>query len=288
MDTPQFSLHAAIEQRHWWFLGRRAIMTKLVHHVLPPSKQALIADVGCGTGGNLKAFAQGYSCLGVDPSPEAIQLARQRFADVQFLCGPIPEVLNHIQQPVSLYLLMDVLEHVEDDFFLLSSILAAARPGAYLLLTVPADMRLWSPHDVSFGHYRRYDFQRFTRVWAGLPLTPLLVSYFNARLYPVARLIRMANRWRGRAAGTAGTDFRLEARPVNRLLQGVFAGESRVLVDLLEGRRAGGFPYGISLIALLRREHGTLHPRTKPRDVSPDPYDPTGPNMDSWPARLST
>ena len=40
---------------------------------------------------------------------------------------------------------------------MLSGLLAAAAPGAYFLLTVPADESLWSEHDESFGHYRRYD-----------------------------------------------------------------------------------------------------------------------------------
>ena len=40
---------------------------------------------------------------------------------------------------------------------MLSELLAAASPGCYFLLTVPADPSLWSEHDESFGHYRRYD-----------------------------------------------------------------------------------------------------------------------------------
>ncbi|MGC4001909.1 MAG: hypothetical protein QM811_01660 [Pirellulales bacterium] len=56
-----------------------------------------------------------------------------------------------------LVMLNDVLEHVRDDFLLLSRVMAELRPGAICLLTVPADMALWSPHDVAFGHYRRYD-----------------------------------------------------------------------------------------------------------------------------------
>ena len=67
---------------------------------------------------------------------------------------------------------------------LFSELLAAARPGTYFLLTVPADQGLWSEHDKSFGHYRRYDLHRFEQIWQGLPVTPLLASYYNTRLYP--------------------------------------------------------------------------------------------------------
>lgn len=233
-------------------------MTELVRCVLPPSKRARIVDIGCGTGGNIASFAEAYTCLGADPHPDAIQLARQRFPHVQFICGTVPEVLGQIPQPVNLYLITDVLEHVADDRFLFSEIVAAVQPGAYLLITVPADMRLWTQHDVSHGHYRRYDIQSFERLWADLPLTVLLRSHYNSRLYPVVRCVRTMNRWLGHTNGAAGTDFHMPPRPVNRLLQEVFASESRVLRHLLSGKRARGFSCGVSLIALLRREQGAV------------------------------
>ena len=275
MNTAQFRLHAAIEEHHWWFLGRRRIVSELVRHLVPPSNEELIVDIGCGTGGNIAAFAQDYSCLGIDPSEEGIQLARRRFPHAQFICGAIPDALQELPRPASVMLLMDVLEHVPDDFWLLSTLLAQATPGAYLLVTVPADMRLWTEPDVSFGHYRRYDLPRLQRVWSDLPVTTSLVSYYNARLYPIVRGIRMVNRWRGRTSGAAGTDFNTPAKPLNQLLQTIFAGEAKTLVDYLEGKRTRGFSSGVSLIALLRREHGTLNVRHKSHEIPPDPHDPS-------------
>ena len=185
MQTEQFQLHADIEQRHWWFVGRRRIMRRLVAAVLPPSSQeTTVINVGCGTGGNIGCLADEYRCVGIDTSAEAIDLARPRFPKVHFLQGRAPADLGPLMEEARLVLLMDVLEHVSDDFALLSELLAAAAPGPISSLTVPADMALWSEHDESFGHYRRYDQARLEKVWAGLPVTPRLVSYFNARLLP--------------------------------------------------------------------------------------------------------
>ena len=164
---------------------------------------------------------------------------------------------------------MDVLEHVSDDFALLSELLAAAEPGTHFLLTVPADPSLWSVHDESFGHYRRYDRPRLEMVWAGLPVSTRLVSYFNARLLPLVRLVRWRNRRRGQAAGQVGTDFWLPSRPVNFLLQAILAGESRRLLQVLQGRRQG-YAAGASLMAILRREEGPVGVRQKPADLPPD------------------
>lgn len=270
MQTEQFQLHAEIEERHWWFLARRRILRRLVRRILPPSSETTIVDVGCGTGANIASFADDYHSVGIDTSEEPIRLARQRFPAVQFLVGRAPDDLGALMHQARLFLLMDVLEHVPDDFAMLSELLAAARPESYFLITVPADESLWSKHDESFGHLRRYDQRRLERLWADLPVEPLVVSYFNSRMYPVIRTVR-AFTWRnGRAWGRAGTDFWMPPAPVNRLLEATLAGEGKLLEDLLDGRRRHGYRRGASLLALVRRRPGPIAVRTKPHDVAPD------------------
>jgi SAM-dependent methyltransferase len=273
MQSPQFQMNSEIELRHWWFVARRRILAALIARVLPPSPQSMVVDIGCGTGGNIAALAERYACVGIDPSGEAIALARARFPQVRFIAGMAPDDLGEVSRQARLLLATDVLEHVPDDFWLFSRLLAATAPGAYFLLTVPADPSLWSPHDESHGHWRRYDRARLERLWEGLPVTPLLVSYFNRRLYPLVKLVRMVSRRRGKARGQAGTDFKIPAAPVNRLLTGIFAGESRRLARLLDGR-GRGYAAGVSLVALLRREEGPLSPRRRPADVPADKHQP--------------
>jgi hypothetical protein len=179
-----------------------------------------------------------------------------------------------VADKADLLLLTDVLEHVPDDFLLLSRLLAVVRPGAHMLLTVPADAALWSLHDESHGHYRRYDVERFARLWQGLPVTPLLVSHFNSRLYPGVRAVRSMTRLWGTAYGDACTDLRTPCRFVNCLLTQVLAGERNRLVAVLRGERQTGYRRGVSLMAVLRREPGKIAPRSKPADVAPDVFHP--------------
>jgi SAM-dependent methyltransferase len=269
MHIEQFQLHASIEERHWWFVGRRRILHRLAAEAAPPSPGGVIVDVGCGTGANIAAFADEYRCIGIDASPEAIALAQKRFPAVQFTAGFAPKDLGDETSRARLFLMTDVLEHISDDFAMFSELLAAASPGSYFLLTVPADESLWSEHDESFGHYRRYDLSRFEQVWAGLPVRTLLISYFNARLLPIIRSVRAWNRFRGHAAGAAGTDFWLPNRLANTMLTNIFAGESNRLLGALRGRRHG-YRAGASLIALLQREAGPVAIRQKPAGLPPD------------------
>lgn len=282
MDTAQFQLHAAIEERHWWFTARRAILGRLVGHLhdnnqLRAAERAgekpLLVDVGCGTGANLAAFARSFRCLGVDTSPEAIQLAKQRYPQLEFLHGYAPDDLVDALRTASVVTLNDVLEHVRDDFLLFSRIFAELSPGAICVITVPADPALWSGHDVSFGHYRRYVRERFEMLWQNLPVKAHLVSHFNARLYPLIRGVRAFNNWRGATGGVAGTDFKIPPKPLNHLLESCFHGESQRLLGALRGQRAG-YARGASLVAILERLPGKVQARAKPLAAGQDIADP--------------
>jgi SAM-dependent methyltransferase len=293
MQSPLYKLHAEIEQRHWWFVGRRRLMFRLVESIVPPSQETLVVDVGCGTGANLAALAERYQCLGIDASAEAVALARQRHPNVRFLHGLAPDALGEIAPQARLFLLMDVLEHVPDDFEFFSRMLAAAPPGAFFFITVPADEKLWSEHDASFGHYRRYNKDRLERLWQDLPVETLAVSYFNRRLLPIIRFIRAINNLRGKTCGQAGTDFWIPRAPLNLLLSKIFEGEHRRLRKNLKicetvpsysrqkrnsspqtKNHRGGYRSGVSLVAVLRRLSGTVSPRSWPADVPPDRHAP--------------
>jgi SAM-dependent methyltransferase len=251
MDVEQLRLHASMEDRHWWFTGRRRILHSLVSALEPPSPDALVVDLGCGTGGNAAAFARAYRVIGVDPSRDAIALARDRFPNLEFHVGPIEREAELIKE-ADIVLLNDVLEHVPDDRRVLHALLEAMQPGGRLVLTVPAQPDLWAQHDVTLGHVRRYTLESLARVWEGANAVIQFTSYLNSRLYPIARLFRLASRRAGRALGTTGTDLWLPPSPVNRLLASIFAGESRRLLRALRGH---GHPYrtGLSILAVLQR-----------------------------------
>jgi SAM-dependent methyltransferase len=274
MNLELFNLHATIEEKHWWFVARRRILGDLIRDLVPAGKQATIIDVGCGTGANIAALANDYTTVGIDTSAEAISFARKRFPTVEFIRGFAPKDLHNRASEASAYLLTDVLEHVPDDFSMLSALLAEARPGALFVITVPADMSLWSQHDVSFGHYRRYDERRFRAIWEGLPVTELLLSRYNSRLYPLVAAVRTMNRVLGRASGKSGTDFTLPPAPANRLLAELFHGEIGRLRRVMRGDVGAAYRHGVSLIAVLRRDPGHLPVRAKPPYLAHDPHIP--------------
>jgi SAM-dependent methyltransferase len=273
VQPEQFRLFAKIELDHWWFSARREILRDVVQQVVPRGVGATIVDVGCGAGGNIAALSGDYDCVGIDPSGDAIRWAKSRFPDVRFMHGHAPDDLDGAAREARLFLVTDVLEHVADDFSLVSSLLSVAQPGAYLLATVPADLSLWSKHDEANDHYRRYDAARLQRLWRDLPVDELIVSHFNTRLSPMIRLVRAVNRRLGRVSGEAGLDARMPGPLTNAVLKQIFLGERTRLRQALRSRRPG-YRQGVSLLALIRKRETDIVPITRPADVEPDYFDP--------------
>ena len=220
-------------------------------------------DVGCGTGANAAAFARSYRCVGIDVSEEAIDAAKKRFPNVEFICGAAPGALGELAARADLFVVSDVIEHIEDEVAFVSDLVGAMKPGGLLMITVPADPELWTQHDESFGHFRRYLPDTLREVWSGLPVTEVAVAAFNTRLYEAIKAVRYLNRKLGRTSGAAGTDFAMPLAPVNRALTSVLAGESRRLVQALKSGQNRPPARGVSLVAVLRRENGVVTKRSR-------------------------
>ena len=261
----------ALEDDHWWFVARRAIVASLVRDCVPPDEGRVLVDVGCGAGGNLAELAGAYECYGVDPDPVMIDAAQARASPARFVQGRVPEDLPDGATPADACLVMDVLEHVEDDRRLLADVLGLCRAGGYTLLTVPAGPSLWSRHDEVHGHYRRYTVPSLERLVSGAAeeasrsVEVRLLSPYCSRLYPFVWGLRRLQGLLGgaeseRRDGESG-DLSLPPRPVNGLLTRLFAGEAGALRRALgdEGSTRA-FRRGSSLIAVLRLGDGPETP----------------------------
>lgn len=241
-----------MEERHWWFLGRRTILKTLLHELLPPSRDRLIIDVGCGTGGVTKFFSDDYTVIGVEPTEEGVTAARGRFPDCRFIQGYAPQDVPEFSKADAV-LLIEVLEHVEKDQELVHALIDGMQPGAYLIMLAPAEMALWGPHDDAFEHFRRYDsIDEFRDLWRGMPAREVLVSHCMRRLYPVVKLMRRLSKLRGKSWGKGGTDIEVPMAPVNAILKKIYEGEASTLLRALRGE-GKGYVKGVSVIAVLRK-----------------------------------
>lgn len=248
-------LHAQIEEDHWWFLARRRIVAEVLRSVLPPGEGHTVLDLGCGTGGNVGALGREYACTGLELDADAVRFAASHYPGGQFQQASVLDFESWPPlDPVDACLLMDVIEHLDDDRLAVANAVRILKPGGHLLITVPADPRLWSRHDEHHEHRRRYTPATLRNVPSGLPLEEVLVTGFNARLYWPIRTWRWFQLRLPQGLGSRGTTGDLHMPPafLNRLLTGLMSGESARVLAALRGA-APPYRRGVSLLALFRR-----------------------------------
>ena len=158
-----------LEDTHWWFRGRRAVIHALLART-PLTDRPRILDAGCGTGRNITEYAQFGETAGVDPSPDAVAFCHARGLAQVTQSGV--EELPFDDGAFDLMTATDVLEHIPDDGGAARELRRVTRPGGHLLVTVPAYQWLWSQHDDSHHHQRRYTLPRLRAVLDGSGLAP--------------------------------------------------------------------------------------------------------------------
>lgn len=229
-----------LQDSHWWFRGRRATLEALMRRYDSPA--GAILDVGCGTGANLAWLSAFGEARGLDPAEEAVSACRAKGLAADYGSLPDPKVPPGSVDTVTLF---DVLEHVEDDAAMIRAISDALRPGGKLVMSVPAWGWLWSGHDVTHHHKRRYRAGELRAKLASAGLVPLRVSYANMLLSPpivAARILERASR-RG---GQAESGLAPVAEPLNGLLARIFSLEAAVVPRL-------ALPFGISIVAVAEK-----------------------------------
>jgi SAM-dependent methyltransferase len=242
LEPHTYQLAAAVEDRHWWFRGRRSVLRALLDRHLGAGPQGRdILEVGCGNGGNLALLAAYGRVFAVELDDAARARAVQRgLARVE--TGQLPGALPFPGQRFDLIAALDVLEHVEDDEASLRALRERLKPGGLALLTVPAYQWMWGANDRVSHHLRRYSGDGLRSLLARSGFAPDYFGHFNTLLFPLAvaqvKLGRVlqADRYAG---------VRIPPAPLNRLLEGVFSLERFIAPRF-------SLPYGLSLVALAR------------------------------------
>ena len=156
MQSHHYPILYQVEERHWWYVGRRRIIRSLVEKICATLNKPnpRILDVGCGTGANLKMLADYGRAEGVDISPQAVDFCRERGLDSVKLGAA--EQLPYENDSFELVTALDVIEHLDDDVAGLREMRRVLRRDGRLLLFVPAFMFLWGVQDDVSNHRRRY------------------------------------------------------------------------------------------------------------------------------------
>lgn len=248
MDERLMNAMLELDDRHWWYRGRRRIIRAELDR-LPLPANASVLDAGCGSGRTLEELSPYGDVYGIELDPGAADVARARGrGEVQI--GRLEE-LPWEDGSFDLITCLDVIEHTPDDRATLRELRRVSRPGGFLLVTVPAYQGLWSTHDVANHHYRRYSRSRLRAAARDAGWGVVRMTSFNGLLLAPAAAVRLAERRRLREPDsdykpelTLGPDW------LNSLLEQPLRIEARWLAS---GRT---MPAGLSLLAVLENSAG--------------------------------
>ena len=241
MQADYAQRYRTLWDRHWWWRSREALLLDRIGHLHRRTPLRRILDVGCGDGLFFERLGQFGQVEGLEPDASLLLDPRWR-SKIQV--GPLGPGFQP-DEPFDLVLMLDVLEHIEDDGEALEAAFKALKPGGHLLVTVPALPWLWSRHDEANEHHRRYlpSTLRRTLLDAGLTIITLRYAFF----WTVAPLL--ARRWLSPAdsrVGVADYAVTIPPEPLNRALT-YLSRREHAIGQVLR------WPLGSSLMAVARR-----------------------------------
>jgi SAM-dependent methyltransferase len=243
MQQHTYSIMYRVEETHWWFVGRRRIISSFVNQIVERLKTSRphILDVGCGTGANLELLSQFGEAEGVDVSSEALAFCRAR--GLESVSEGEAEKLPYDNSSFDLVTGLDVVEHLDDDLAGLREMRRVLRPGGRALLFVPAFMFLWGVQDDISHHRRRYTRSGLKEIVRQAGFEIERATYVNITFFlPIllGRLLMRATGYRPASENNLTVGF------LNGLL-GSILGAERFFLSLMN------FPFGVSIVCVARR-----------------------------------
>jgi hypothetical protein len=251
MDIKETEILGADAGNHWYYRSKAQAVERCLRGIAVDT----ILDVGAGSGyfsrhllGNTSARA----AYCVDPN-----YAHEW--QEQVAGKPLAFLRDTAAVSANLVLLMDVMEHVDDDVALLREYVQKSLPSASFLISVPAFQWLWSAHDDFLGHRRRYTLPHLESIVRSAGLEVVLGNYYYGGIFPLAAAVRLLRRGRPKDAPVT-SDLRRHSRGVNSALYGLCHAE----LALMKHNRA----FGLSVFCLARRSEAAVPaPSTSTRET---------------------
>jgi SAM-dependent methyltransferase len=244
MEKPEYETMAAVELRHWWYGGMRAVNAALLDGAYPGRRDLRILDAGCGTGGDAVFLRRYGEVVGLDYAAEAAPFVADRLPG-RFARGSVLR-LPFAAGSFDLVTSFDVLYHrgVPDEGAALAEVRRVLRPGGRLLIRLPAYEWLRSRHDRQVHTRRRYTAGEARALLEAAGFAVERCTYALSLLFPLPAAARLLERFTPDAGDASAMGMPSPA--VNAALRAPMALEA-AWVGL-----GGAFPFGLSVVALAR------------------------------------
>ncbi len=247
MKHEEYERMYRFEDRYWWFVARRHLITSLLETHYERTGKLQILDIGCGTGAMLDELKPFGSVVGADFSPEALQFCVTRGAPGGLARADVRR-LPFADGAFDVVTAMDIIEHIDDDKAASSEIFRVLKPGGRLLVTVPAFPSLWSEHDEALHHFRRYTAPRLKDLFQRVGLSVQKLSYTVTTLFPPIWAYRQISNLlpQSRTNGEKKANLVNFSGPVNQALLALSQWETGLV-------KFWNLPFGVSVVCVAQK-----------------------------------
>jgi ubiquinone/menaquinone biosynthesis C-methylase UbiE len=242
-----------LEEHFWWFAGMRAITGALLDPVCPRTKDRLILDAGCGTGGMLSwlaRYSENGKVIGIDLVSTALDFCRERGR------GTLAQAsVTHLPFADSTFDLLtnfDVLYQLpgeRSDELAIREMHRVLRPEGVAFVRTAAYQWMKSSHDEALRGQRRYLLDELSGKMEDAGFEILRATYANTILLPVVIVNRLVLQRLGLVE--SGSDVKPLPKSL-RWLNGVLTGLLRSEACFLKAPKAQ-LPAGLSAICVARK-----------------------------------
>jgi SAM-dependent methyltransferase len=250
MEKQIYTALARAGSAYWWNQGRQYLLTRMWRRFGRPlpGHTPRILDIGCAAGGTLSYLAAWGEAWGLDLSAEAVALCLAWGIDEhRLVVGDAQSMPFFTDERFDLITAVEVLEHLPQPERGLAEIRRILKPGGLLLLTVPADPKLWSDRDARLGHFRRYRLAELKAAVRAAGFEILTASYANAFYYWPYRGLLALRRWRqGGSVPRVATDTLEAPAWLSALFRLLLQAETHILLRT-------GLPWGVSAVCAARK-----------------------------------
>jgi ubiquinone/menaquinone biosynthesis C-methylase UbiE len=160
------------------------------------TKNPVIIDIGCSSGSLLRALRDGFpnaTLIGADYIGGPLRGLAASIPGVPFLQFNLvtcPLFSNSIDAVV----LLNVLEHIKDDFAAMQQGFRITKPGGLVVIEVPAGPHLFDIYDKQLMHFRRYNLKTLCEMLQRVGFHIEERSHLGALVYPAFAAVKKKNR----------------------------------------------------------------------------------------------
>lgn len=234
-----------VDELHPWYKARMVLINEVIGTNI--SLDAKVLDFGCGSGAVLEMLKNKglVNIRGADVSESCVTLAKSRGLEVNLIKPGYSEL---VKRKYDLILLLDVLEHIENDLEVLSILRSSLSDNGRILITVPAHNFLWRSHDDANHHYRRYSRKSLVKLIADSDCTIIHLRWWNSIMFLGFLFISIRDKLSKRFfkdTSKKEDNFDLPSKFISKVILRILSIESKS--ELL------GKCMGVSLIALIKK-----------------------------------